>query len=90
MIKGGRETIGGVLCLAVILGVLAFVDPRVRMKAKAIVDDPMGGAVTPWGDRVGDFGGALLDALRDQSLENAPLLVFAVVGGMLFLFMLKT
>jgi hypothetical protein len=42
------------------------------------------------GDRISNFGDALLDALRDQSLENAPMMIFAVVGGVLFLFMLKT
>jgi hypothetical protein len=90
MARGAKETIGSVLCALVILGVLVSVDPRVRMKASAILDDPMGGAVSPWGDKITDFGEAIVDALKAQSLENAPLLVFAVVGGMLFLFMLKT
>lgn len=87
--RGGKETIGSVLCALVVLGVLISVDPRVRMKATAILQDPMSGAVSPFGDRVGDLGRALMDALRLQSMENAPLLVFAVVGGLLFLFMLK-
>jgi hypothetical protein len=89
MMKGSREMIGSLLCALVILGVLVSVDPRVRMKAAAVASDPIGGAVSPWGDRLSDLGGALLDSVRDQSLENAPLLVFAVVGGVLFLFMLK-
>jgi hypothetical protein len=90
IMKGSKETIGSVLCLIVILGVLVTMDPRVRMKAGAIVSDPIGGAVTPWGDRVTDLGGTLLGALKDQSIDNAPFLIFAVVGGLLFLFMLKT
>jgi hypothetical protein len=89
MIRRKRETIGSLLCLAVILAVLVSIDSRVQMSASAILDDP-GGTMSPLGDRVSDFGDALLDALRDQSLENAPMMIFAVVGGVLFLFMLKT
>ncbi len=90
MKRGVKETIGSLACVVAILATLAWVDPRVRMKASAILADPVGGAVTPFGNRVADFAGALFDALKDQSLENAPLLVFAVVGGVLFLFMFKT
>jgi hypothetical protein len=54
------------------------------------LNDPVGGAITPLGDRVSDLGGALWMAAKDQSIENAPLLVFAVVGAVLFLFMLRT
>jgi hypothetical protein len=32
----------------------------------------------------------LLSAVRYQSIENAPLLIFATVGAVLFLFMVKT
>jgi hypothetical protein len=46
--------------------------------------------LTPWGDRVSELGGALMTALRTQSIENAPLLIFATAGGVLFLFMFRT
>jgi hypothetical protein len=87
---GTKETLGSLLCLAVIVVVLVSVDPQVRMKASALLDDPVGGAVTPLGDKVTDLGDALFDALKAQSIDNAPMLVFAVVGGVLFLFMLKS
>jgi hypothetical protein len=32
----------------------------------------------------------MISAVRYQSLENAPLLVFAAAGAVLFAFMLKT
>jgi hypothetical protein len=48
-----------------------------------------GDGLTPWGDRVSDLGTALMSAVRHQSIENAPLLVFAAVGAVLFVFMLK-
>ena len=35
-------------------------------------------------------GGALVGAMRYQSIENGPLMIFAVVGAVLFLFMIRT
>jgi hypothetical protein len=48
-----------------------------------------GDGLTPWGHRASDLGGALADAIRNQSIENAPLLIFAAVGAVLFVFMVK-
>ena len=48
-----------------------------------------GDGLTPWGDRLTDLGTALASAVRHQSIENAPLLIFAAVGAVLFVFMLK-
>jgi hypothetical protein len=90
MIKGVRETLGSALCFVAVLAALVSVDPRVRMKVSSVLEDPAGGMVAPWGDRLGDLGSALFDAARDQSLENAPLLIFGFVGAMLLLFMLRT
>ena len=71
----------------IVLAGLVSVDERVRDR----FTDLMSGndALSPWGDRLGDLG-ALMMALRTQSMENAPLLVFATVGGVLFLFMFRT
>ena len=71
----------------VLLG-LASVDARVREK----VGDVLRGAdtLTPFGDRLTDVGSVVTTAIRHQSIENAPLLLFAVVGAVLFLFMVRT
>jgi hypothetical protein len=71
-----------------VLFALASVDARVREK----VGDVLSGAdgLTPWGDRVTDIGGVITTAIRHQSIENAPLMIFAVVGAVLFLFMIRT
>ena len=66
---------------------LASVDARVRERVTDVVSG--GDGLTPWGDRVSDLGTALMSAVRHQSIENAPLLVFAAVGAVLFVFMLK-
>ena len=39
---------------------------------------------------IAELGGALWSAARYQSIENAPLLVFATVGAVLTVFMLKS
>ncbi len=74
------------ICVAVLLG-LTFVDPRVH---DAISDLFSSGAVSPFGDRLGDAANALWMAARYQSIDNAPLLVFTVVGSVLTLFMFRS
>ena len=81
----------GALSAAVFAGVLLLlvsVDERVRDRFSALVSGDH--SLSPWGDRAGDLGGALISAVRYQSLENAPLLVCAAAGAVLFAFMLKT
>jgi hypothetical protein len=84
---GIREgAISGIVFGIVMFGLVSF-DPRVRDR---VTDLFASGAVTPWGDRLGDLGGALWSALRTQSIENAPALVFVTVGLVLTLFMLRS
>jgi hypothetical protein len=81
----------GVLSSLVFCGVLfalASVDARVRERVGAVVSG--GDGISPWGDRVSDLGSALVTAIRHQSIENAPLLVFATAGAVLFVFMFRT
>ena len=74
-----------------IFGALVFVlttfDPNVRQRVSDLfVSD----GVSRWGDRLGDLGGALWDAARTQSIDNAPLVVFATVGVLLTIFMVRS
>jgi hypothetical protein len=87
---GGRQAIASAAVFSVILAVLVSIDDRVRDRFNDLVYGGTGGTFTPWGDRAGDLGSALVAAARYQSIENAPLLVFAAVGAMLFVFMLKS
>jgi hypothetical protein len=80
----------GALSLAIFAGVifaLTSIDPNVRERLSELF---VGGGVSRWGDRLGDLGGALWAAARSQSIENAPLVVFATVGVLLTVFMLRT
>jgi hypothetical protein len=83
-----RQYALSVAVFAIVLGGLVSVDERVRDRFSDLMHG--GSSVSPWGDRVGDLGSALMMAVRHQSIENAPLLVFATVGAVLFLFMFRT
>ena len=73
--------------LLVALIALVSVDPRVEAQ---VTDLMRGASVTSWSDRLGDLGGALWSAARDHSIDSAPLLIFATVGVVLTVFMLKS
>jgi hypothetical protein len=84
---GLRDGLLSACVFGVILFALVSFDPRVEAQMTDLV---RGASVMSWGDRLGDVGGALWLAARDHSIDNAPLLVFAAVGTLLTLFMLKT
>jgi hypothetical protein len=84
---GLRQTALSGLVFCGILLALVSVDARVRDRVTDVVSG--GNGITSLGDRVTDLGGALMGALRYQSIENAPLLVFAAAGAVLFVFMFK-
>ena len=85
---GVRQAMLSTLVFCGVLFALASVDARVRERVGDVVSG--GDGISPWGDRVSDLGSALFTALRHQSIDNAPLLVFATVGGVLFVFMFRT
>jgi hypothetical protein len=83
-----RQTLLSLTAFALVVGGLAWVDPRVRdWFAKLIWG---GDGISSWDNRVMDFGGTMLASIRISGLENGPLLVFAVVGAVLFVFMVRT
>lgn len=79
----------GAISAAVFCGVMfaiISVDVNVREQMSELV---MGGGVSSFSHRTGQVVDALATALRYQTLENAPLVVFAAVGAVLFVFMVK-
>lgn len=84
---GFRQTAISVGVFALLLLVLVSLDERVRDRAADLVSRT---TVTSWGDRAGMLTSSLVDAAEHQSIENAPLLIFATVGAVLFLFMVRT
>ena len=87
MAVGLRQSMISLSGLVIVLGALTFVDPRVRDRFNALLSGQDGGTVA---DRAAELADALMTALRYQSIENAPLLIFAAVGAVLFLFMVRT
>jgi len=85
---GIRQGVVSAAIFGAVLLTLVYVDSRVRERFVDLVSGGQG--VSPWGDRAGDLVGALVSAVRYQSLENAPLLVFAAGGAVLVAFMLRT
>src|SRR5512138_1218125 len=85
---GIRQGILSTVIFIVVLAGLVSVDDRVRDRVGDLFAG--GDSVSPWGDRAGDLGSALVSAVRHQSIENAPLLVFAAVGAVLVVFMVGT
>ena len=71
----------------VLLGWLAWVDPRVQDKLTEVT---AGVSVKSFASRATDLGDTVATAIRYQSFENAPMVLFATIGGVLFLFMVRT
>jgi hypothetical protein len=77
---------GGIF--AALLFALVSIDPHVQDRFYELVAGQ--GTVSSFTDRASMLGGALMSAVRYQSLENAPMVVFATAGAVLFLFMVRT
>ena len=84
---GLRQAVLSTLVFCGVLLALVSVDARVRDRMSDVVTG--GDGVSSWGSRVTELADALTTAVRYQSIENAPLMVFATVGAVLFLFMVK-
>lgn len=81
----------GALSAAVFAGImfaLVSVDARVRDHVSELVSNTS--SVAPFTHRLADLGDALWLAVKYQSIENAPLVVFATVGIVLTVFMVKS
>lgn len=85
---GFRQGLASAAVFGAVLFMLISVDDRVRDRFGDLVGG--GNSLSSWGDRAGDLGNALMSAVRYQSIENAPLLIFAAVGAVLVAFMLRT
>ena len=81
-----KQSIASVGVFISILFMLMSMDDRVRDRFRDLASD--GGGT--WTARLTDVSGILLAAAKHQSIENAPLVVFAVVGAVLFVFMVRT
>lgn len=77
-----------VVVFGLLLLALVWVDERVRDRFEDVIAGRTD--MSPLDDRLADLGDAVGLALRTQSVENGPLVAFATVGAVLFLFMFRT
>jgi hypothetical protein len=87
---GIRETLLSIVCLTVLMSALVAVDVRVREHFSLLFTQVSSESVGTWETRAESFGAAVVQAARDQAVDQAPLLVFAGVGLVLLIFMLRT
>lgn len=85
---GMQQALASSAVFALILVALVSVDERVKDRFSELASGK--DAVGSWGERASYLGDAVWTAARHQSIENAPLVVFATAGAVLFLFMVRT
>ena len=85
-----RDVVGSTLGFGVVLTALVVMDPRVSHKFRSAFYPSPSEKLLSWGERIADLFGAVLVAMRQQSLDNGPLLVMTVIGILLVGFMVRT
>lgn len=85
---GIQQVFASTAVFGLIVLTLVSVDARVRERVTELAAG--GDGLGSWGERAAFLGDAVWTAARHQSIENAPLVVFATVGALLFLFMVRT
>ena len=85
---GIRQAVISASVFVALLLVLAFWDGRVRQQFGEVLHGDA--EMSSLGARVSDLGGVIVSSIRYQSMDNGPMVVFAAVGAVLVLFMLRT
>jgi hypothetical protein len=75
--------------LVLLLVGLVAVDTRVRMRVEAALQSDLSSDVRTATAMANDVAGIILIAARDQSIENAPMVVFVFAATVLVLGMLR-
>ena len=92
----GRRRRGGDVmismgALAALFTTLVLMDSRVREQVSLRIGGGRASAdLVDAGSRVRDLASVVIDAVRDQSIEHAPMFIFVLVATVLVLFMLRT
>lgn len=84
---GIRQGLISTAVFGAIVLALVSVDAGVRDRFSEMVSS---GSASSWTERASFFGDSVVTAAKHQSLENAPLVVFATAGALLFLCMVRT
>jgi hypothetical protein len=84
--SGIRQSLISAIVFCVLLFAVMSVDPRVKERMNNFV---FGGGLSSLDNRASDVGHTLVSAVRYQSIDNGPMMIFAVGGVILFIFMFK-
>jgi hypothetical protein len=84
--SGIRQAFLSAIVFCILLFAVMSIDPRVKERVENFV---FGGGWSSIDNRASDVGNTLVTAVRYQSIENGPLMIFAVGGAILFIFMFK-
>jgi hypothetical protein len=76
--------------LAMLLLALVAFDGRVREQVSLRLSARPAVELAAAGEQVRDMATVVFEAARDQSIEHAPLMIFALAATVLVLFMLRT
>ena len=89
--RRARSILGAAAGLLVLAGGLAAIDERVRFSFMRMIEGgPPTGDVSTAAHSLEDLSMLVLNAIRDQSIEHAPLTLFAIGALVLVLFMTRT
>ena len=83
-----RQLLWSTAGFALVAMAVAWLDPRVRDKFSQLLH--AGDGIASWDNRALDFVTAVVSTIRYQSIDNGVVMVFAAVGAVLFLFMVRT
>ena len=90
MRRAYSEALMSVGALAILLLALVAFDDRVREQISLRLSARPSVQLANAGERVRDLTTVIVEAARDQSVEHAPLLIFALSATVLVMFMLRT
>jgi hypothetical protein len=90
-----RERVHGALTatvgLLLFVGGLALIDGRVRRQLATMFAAPgPTEELVAFNERLGELLFIALQAIRDQTIEHAPLVIFSLAAAVLMLFMMRT
>jgi hypothetical protein len=83
-----RQMLFSLAGFAVLFAGVAWLDPRVRDKFAQLLH--AGDGIASWDNRAVDLAGAVVAAIRYQSIDNGVIMLFAAVGAVLVVFMVRT
>jgi hypothetical protein len=79
------------LCaLLLLLLMLVTIDPRVREQVSTVWMSPGSSVVSSVSHQMRQMSSIVVGAARDHSIDQAPLMLFALAATVLVLFMLRT